>query len=100
MKFYWGVWGGKRNKWLDFGSDTDHHADCPIRNQAITQWIMSSFDEIFRIALQWYKGPLIKLLGYLDHHADSPNQESTQYGDNELPWWSFALTVCSCLSFD
>ena len=24
MKFYGRVWGGQRNKWLDFGSDPDH----------------------------------------------------------------------------
>ena len=28
----------KKNKWLDFGSDLDHLADCPIGNPAITQW--------------------------------------------------------------
>ena len=52
MKFYGGVRGGKRNKRLDFGIDPDHHADCPIGNLAITQQIMSKFDDIFRIALQ------------------------------------------------
>ena len=52
MEFYIGVLGGKRNKWLDFRRDLDHHADCPIRNPAITQEIMSEFDEIFRIALR------------------------------------------------
>ena len=31
------VWGDKRNKWLNFGGDQDHHADCPIRNSATTQ---------------------------------------------------------------
>ena len=41
--FYEGVWGGKGNQWLDFGSDTDHHADCPIGNPAITQQIISKF---------------------------------------------------------
>ena len=29
MKFCGGVRGGKRNKWLDFDRDPDHHADCP-----------------------------------------------------------------------
>ena len=52
MKFSGGVWGCKRNKWLDFGSDFDHDADCPIGNQAITQQLMSGFDEIFGIGLQ------------------------------------------------
>ena len=35
MKFYGGIWDGKRNKWLDFGTNPDHHADCPIGNLAI-----------------------------------------------------------------
>ena len=35
--------GGKRNKWLDFGSDHDHYADCRLGNPAITQQIMSQF---------------------------------------------------------
>ena len=43
MKFYGGVRGGKRNKSLDFGSDTDHHADWPIGNPSITQHIMSRY---------------------------------------------------------
>ena len=28
FNFYEGVQGGKKNKWLDFCSDLDHHADC------------------------------------------------------------------------
>ena len=56
MKVYGGVQGDKRNKWINFGGDPDHHADCPTRNLAITQQIMTRFiDAIFRIALQWYK---------------------------------------------
>ena len=31
--------GSKRNKWLDFGSNCSHHADCPIRNPVITEQI-------------------------------------------------------------
>ena len=27
--------GGKRNKWLDFGSNFNHHADCPITSWSI-----------------------------------------------------------------
>ena len=27
MKFYGGIVGGERNKWLDFGSNPDHHAN-------------------------------------------------------------------------
>ena len=26
MKFYGGFWGGKRKKWLDFGSDPGHNS--------------------------------------------------------------------------
>ena len=43
MKFYKGVRIAKRNKWLDFGSSLDHHANCPIGNPAITQQIMNRF---------------------------------------------------------
>ena len=43
MKIYGGVWGGKRNKWLDFGSNMDYHADFPIGNPGISQQIMSGF---------------------------------------------------------
>ena len=43
MKFYGGVWGGKMNKFLDFGSDPDHHVDYPIRNPAISEQITSRF---------------------------------------------------------
>ena len=43
MKLYGGAWGGKSNKRIDFGSDPDHHADCPIKNAAIIQQIMSGF---------------------------------------------------------
>ena len=35
MKFYGVVQGGKGNKWLNYGGDLDHHADCPIRSLAI-----------------------------------------------------------------
>ena len=40
MKFYGGVRHGKRTMRLDFGSDLNHHADCPISNPAITQHII------------------------------------------------------------
>ena len=43
MKFWGGVFGGKRNKWLNFGGDLDHCADCPIRSPAIIQEIMGEF---------------------------------------------------------
>ena len=43
MKFYGGVQGGKIYKLLDFVSDPDHHADCPIKCPTITQQIMTGF---------------------------------------------------------
>ena len=43
MKFYGGARGDKTDKQLDFGSDPHNHADCPIRNLAFTQHIMSWF---------------------------------------------------------
>ena len=36
MQFYWGVRGGKKNKWLNLDGDL---GDWPIRNPAITQQI-------------------------------------------------------------
>ena len=48
--------------------------------------IWADFDEIFRIALQWYKEQLIKFWSDLDHYADSPNWESGQHEGNKLPW--------------
>ena len=48
--------------WLDFGSNPDHHADCPIGNPAIYQQIWT--DSFFRRALQWYKEQFMKLLGW------------------------------------
>ena len=52
--------------------------------------------EISRIALQWYKEQLIHFLDDLDHHGDSPNRETAQYGANELPWpRRSALSECS-----
>ena len=52
IKFYGRVRGSKRNKWLNFGGDPDHHVNCPIGNPSITQQIMSGFDIILRTALQ------------------------------------------------
>ena len=43
IKFYGGVLGGKRIKWLDFGSDPDHHVDCSIWTPAITQQLVIGF---------------------------------------------------------
>ena len=77
-EIYGGVWGGKRNKGLDFGNNPDHHADCAVWNRnvrylAITQQIMD-FGDFFSIALQFYTKQLIKFLrcpsSNLDHHAD------------------------------
>ena len=39
--------GGKRNKWLDFGSNCSHHADCPIRDPVITEQISRGVSWIF-----------------------------------------------------
>ena len=35
MKFYGGIWRIKKNKWLNFDGDPDHHADSPARNPVI-----------------------------------------------------------------
>ena len=55
MNFYGEVW----HKWLYFSGDPDHHADCQIRNSAITQQLWMDVDEIGRGALQWYKEKVI-----------------------------------------
>ena len=43
MKFYGGVQGAKKDKLLNCGGDLDYHADCLIRNPAITQQITNRF---------------------------------------------------------
>ena len=43
MKFDEGVQDGTRYKYLDFGSDLDHHVDCPFGNPVITQYILNKF---------------------------------------------------------
>ena len=58
MKFYAGVWGGKRNKWLNFCGNPDHHADCPIGNQAITQQIWADFDQNFQDSSAMIEGTI------------------------------------------
>ena len=40
---------------------------------------------------------LLNFKGDLDHHADSPNQEAGQYGNNKLPWPRRSVFAeCSC----
>ena len=83
MTFYGGVQGGKKKKWLDFGSGQDHHADCPIGNLALTQQIMSGFLWYFLDSSTMIQGTIdcIFLSDLpVDHHVDSPNRESGQYG--------------------
>ena len=58
MKFYgnYMACGDKRNKWLDFGSDLDHHAWLP--NQKYGHHSTNyerDIDKISRVALQWYQ---------------------------------------------
>ena len=91
---YGGVQDCKRNKWLSFGLDLDHHADCPIGNEVISQQIMSRFWSEFQESSTMIKKQLIKILGDLDHHADSPNRE---YGAI-WGWWAvLAKEVHACL---
>ena len=83
MKFYGGVRGLKMNKWLDFGCDPNHLADCPIRNLAITQPIMSGFQWHFQDNSVMIQGTIDWFFnGDLDHQADTPNLESGQYRGN------------------
>ena len=59
----------KKNKWLNFdGMLTAQSKIRPLLNK-----LWSDFDDIFRIAQQWYLEQLIKFWGDLDYHADSPN---------------------------
>ena len=72
--------------------------DCPIRNLAITQQIMKwiFYDRSAMTARNnwpnFWDDP--------DHHPDSPNRESRQYGDNELPWPRKSLHSLSVLVID
>ena len=58
MKFYEGVWGGKRNKWINFGGDLDHNVDCPIQNPAITQQIMNGLQWKFQDSSAMMQGTI------------------------------------------
>ena len=50
--------------------------------QSLLSKILAIFDESW-IALQWYKEQMINFFaGDLEHHADSPNQESRQHEGN------------------
>ena len=46
MKFYGGARDGKKNRWLNFCGDLDHHADYPTRNLAIIQQMSEFFGMI------------------------------------------------------
>ena len=59
MKFYEEVGGSKRNKWFDFGSDLDRHANCPIEIQPLLNTLWADFDEMFNLTLHWSKEQLI-----------------------------------------
>ena len=65
MKFYGGVRGGKRNKWLDFGSNQDHYADYPFRNLAITRQIMSRFLWNFQDSSAVIQGTIYLMVGVI-----------------------------------
>ena len=66
MTFYGVVWGGKRNRWLNFWWWS--RSPCRLSNQKSehisTQLLQANFDEIFRIALQFCKEKLIKFWGW------------------------------------
>ena len=73
MKSYGWFQRGKRNKWLDFDSDLDHHTDCPIRNPTIIQQIKSEFWWDFHDSFDTWNN---WLLFWCDryHNVDSLNQ--------------------------
>ena len=78
MKSYKRVRGGKGNKWINFGGDLDLCADCQSESCPLRNKLWKYLYEI----IQWYKEHWLNFWGDLD----SPNQESGQYGGNELPW--------------
>ena len=81
MKFYGGIRGGKRNKWLNLGGNLDHHMlTAQSESRPLLNKLRSDFDENFGIVLQSHMETVIIFWGDLDHHADSPNRESGQYG--------------------
>ena len=47
MKFYGGVRGGQRNKWLDSGSDPDHDAALEVALSQVLCLIADLFHEDF-----------------------------------------------------
>ena len=98
-KLYGGVLGGKRNKWLNFGGNPDHHADSPVGHSTITEQIMNrlwwNFQDI-SVNNRPIKNYCLNFSVDLNHHADSPNCESGKYGGNELPCRRSTLLECFC----
>ena len=96
----WRVRGGNRNKWIDFGSNPDHHTDCQTGNLAIKLW--SRFWWNFRDSTAMIQGTNLYFLDDQDYHADSPNRESGQYG--VMRWLDQGalrcLSVLVCSYFD
>ena len=83
-KFYVGVCDGKRNViiWWQAGSPCSVQSE--IRPFLHKLWV--DFNETSRKALGWYRNNWLNFWDDLDHHADSPNQDSGQHGSYELPW--------------
>ena len=57
-------------------------------------------DEISGYLFNDTRNNLLNFWGDLDHHADSPNRLTGQYGGNELPWQRSALSEYSCSLVD
>ena len=99
--FMAGSGGGKRNKWLNFGDDSDHHADCPIRNPTITQQIMSRFwwnfqdsSAVIQETIYFFVGGWVFWITMLTLQIGNPgNMVVAVWG----PWSRrSALSECSC----
>ena len=103
VKFYGEFQGGKRNKWLDFGSDLGHHADFQLEVWPLLNKFWADFDDFFFFFFFFHdklcndtRNNWFIFGGDLDHYMLTPNPKSRKYGGNELPGpRRSALSLCS-----
>ena len=110
MKFFGIVQGGKRNKLWDLVAIRITMLNVLSEIWPLVNKLWADFDKIVRIAVQWYKEQLIKILGWSGSSCWLSNRESGQYGGNELPWprrsalseWSCGNVMCTgkCYTYE
>ena len=81
----------------DFDCSSNYHADCPIEIPAITWQIMSGCWWNFLDSSAMIQGTIDYIFEVICITMRTPNRESGQYGDNELPWLGRGLRFPSAL---